>query len=185
MLKGIVRCDTCGATLTMMSSGKSLQCHNYARGVCKVSHAIVLPKNNSAVIERLKSDFEQQHFEINVAPAQQNSSSPDLSALIEREEKKLSRIREAYMAGIDTLEEYQQNKSAIQARIDELKAAAPPEPLDAAQIREIISGRINAGLEILESDETSETLKNITLRSIVDRITFIKPKGIVEIFYKI
>ena len=89
------------------------------------------------------------------------------------------------MAGIDTLEEYQQNKSAIQARIDELKAAAPPEPLDAAQIREIISGRINAGLEILESDETSETLKNITLRSIVDRITFIKPKGIVEIFYKI
>lgn len=185
MLKGIVRCDTCGATLTMMSSGKSLQCHNYARGVCKVSHAIVLPKINSAVIERLKSDFEQQHFEINVAPVQQNNTSPDLSALIEREEKKLSRIREAYMAGIDTLEEYQQNKSAIQARIDELKAAAPPEPLDAAQIREIISGRINAGLEILESDETSETLKNITLRSIVDRITFIKPKGIVEIFYKI
>lgn len=185
MLKGLVRCDSCGATLTMMSSGKSLQCHNYARGVCKVSHAITLSKINSAVIERLKSDFSNQHFEINIAPAQQSNTSPDLSALVEREEKKLSRIREAYMAGIDTLEEYKQNKSAIQARIDELKTAAPPEPLGEAQIRKIISGKIKAGLEILESDETSETLKNITLRSIVDRIIFIKPKGTVEIFYKI
>jgi DNA invertase Pin-like site-specific DNA recombinase len=185
MLKGIVRCDNCGATLVMGVGKTSLQCHNYARGACKVSHSITVKKINAAVIERLKADFEQQMFTVDVAEQKQKSAAPDLSALIEREKKKLSRIREAYMAGIDTLEEYQENKKAIQARIDELTASAPPAPLDEEQIRETISGRIQAGLQILESDETSETLKNITLRSIVDRIVYIKPKGIIEIFYKL
>lgn len=185
MMKGLVRCDNCGATLTMMSSVKSLQCHNYARGTCKVSHSITIAKINAAVIERLKSDFANQSFSVDVSEKQHKTSAPDLTALIEREEKKLSRIREAYMAGIDTLEEYQHNKKAIQDRIAELSAIAPPAPLNEEQIKETISGRISAGLEILESDETSETLKNITLRSIVDRIIYIKPKGIIEIFYKI
>lgn len=185
MLKGLVRCDSCGATLTMMSSGKSLQCHNYARGVCKVSHAITLNKINQSVIEHLKSDFTHKTFTVDVAEQKQQASTPDISALIEREEKKLSRIREAYMAGIDTLDEYQQNKKAIQQRIAELSSVAQPVPLSEEQIKETISGRITAGLEILESDETSETLKNITLRSIVGRIIYIKPKGIIEIFYKL
>lgn len=185
MLKGIVRCDSCGATLTMSAGKTSLQCHNYARGACNVSHSVTLKKINSAVIERLKADFEQQTFTLDIAEQKQKSTTPDLSVLIEREKKKLSRIREAYMAGIDTLEEYQENKKTIQARIDELTASAPPATLDEEQIRETISGRIQAGLQILESDETSETLKNITIRSIVDRIVYIKPKGIIEIFYKL
>ena len=185
MLKGIVHCDSCGATLTMSAGKTSLQCHNYARGACKISHSITIKKINAAVLERLKADFEQQTFTVDVAEQKQKSAAPDLSALIEREKKKLTRIREAYMAGIDTLEEYQENKKAVQARIDELTASAPPAPLDEEQIREAISGRIQAGLQILESDETSETLKNITLRSIVDRIVYIKPKGIIEIFYKL
>ena len=185
MLKGIVRCDSCGATLTMSAGKTSLQCHNYARGACNVSHSVTLKKINAAVIERLKADFEQQTFTLDIAEQKQKSTTPDLSALIEREKKKLSRIREAYMSGIDTLEEYQENKQAIQSRIDELTASAPPAPLDEEQIRETISGRVQAGLKILESDETSETLKNITIRSIVDRIVYIKPKGIIEIFYKL
>ncbi|MCR5708121.1 MAG: recombinase family protein [Ruminococcus sp.] len=185
MLKGIVRCDNCGATLVMGVGKTSLQCHNYARGACKISHSITIKKINAAVLERLKADFEQQTFTVDVAEQKQKSAAPDLSALIEREKKKLSRIREAYMAGIDTLEEYQENKKAVQARIDELTASAPPAPLNEEQIRETISGRIQTGLQILESDETSETLKNITVRSIVDRIVYIKPKGIIEIFYKL
>ena len=77
------------------------------------------------------------------------------------------------------------NKRRIQEHIDELKASAPPAPMTDEQIKETISGRIKSGLEILENDESSETLKNITLRSTVDKIIYFKPKGIVEIFYKL
>lgn len=185
MLKGLVRCDNCGATLTMLASGKYLQCHQYAKGACRVSHSISLKKINTTVIERLKSDFAEQAFNIDIDKQERYPTAPDLSALIEREEKKLERIREAYMAGIDTLDEYKMNKRRIQEHIDELKASAPPAPMTNEQIKEIISGRIKSGLEILENDESSETLKNITLRSTVDKIIYFKPKGIVEIFYKL
>lgn len=186
MLKGLVKCDSCGATLTMMTSHKSLQCHQYAKGVCKVSHSIRIDKINTSVIEKLKSDFDHQNFEIAVESRLPVRSSPDVAAMLEREKKKLSRIREAYEAGIDSLEEYRENKQKIQSRIDELTAQAETSaPKTEADIKELISGRIKAGLSILESDETSETLKNMTLRSFVDRIIFMKPKGIVEIFYKL
>ena len=48
-----------------------------------------------------------------------------------------------------------------------------------------LSERIRSGLEILESSETSETLKNMTLRSFIDRIVYFKPKNVIEIFYKL
>ena len=90
------------------------------------------------------------------------------------------------MIDLARLEEYRENKQKIQSRIDELTAQAEVSaPRSEADIKELISGRIKAGLDILESDETSETLKNMTLRSFVDRIIFMKPKGIVEIFYKL
>lgn len=38
MLKGLVRCSNCGATLTMQARNNGLQCHNYSRGACKVSN---------------------------------------------------------------------------------------------------------------------------------------------------
>lgn len=186
MLKGLVKCDNCGSTLTMQVSHKYLQCHQYAKGACKVSHCISLNKLNTTVIEKLKSDFNNQNFEINVESNTQENITPDVSSIIQREQKKLDRVREAYEAGIDTLEEYKENKLKIQARIAELTAQVEQAvPKSEAEIKGIISGRIKAGLDILESDETSETLKNKTLRSFIDRIVFFKPKGIIEIFYKL
>ncbi len=186
MLKGLVRCDNCGSTLTYIAASKSLQCHQYAKGACKVSHSITLKKINAAVIERLKSDFESQNFDIDFASAPAPNSSPDLTAIIEREKKKLARVREAYEAGIDTLDEYRENKQKIQARIEELEAQAnESKPQTAEDINKAIKGKIIAGLEILESEDASETLKNITLRSFVDRIIYFKPRGIIEIFYKL
>ena len=94
--------------------------------------------------------------------------------------------REAYEAGVDTLEEYKQNKLKIQARIDELtnqiKEAESNSP---EEISMAISERIQSGLKILESTETSETIKNMTLRTFIDKIVYFKAKNIIEIFYKL
>lgn len=186
MLKGLVRCDSCGSTLTYIAASKSLQCHQYAKGACKVSHGITLKKINKAVLNKLRSDFENQSFDIAFESTPAPNGAPDLTAIIEREKKKLARVREAYEAGIDTLEEYRENKQKIQARIEELEAQTnESSPQTAEDINKAIKGKIRAGLEILESENTSETLKNLTLRSFVDRIIYFKPRGIIEIFYKL
>lgn len=57
MLRGLVRCSVCGATLVQAVRGKSLQCHKYSKGQCNVSHSILTETLNEAVIDTLETDI--------------------------------------------------------------------------------------------------------------------------------
>lgn len=182
MLKGMVRCDHCGGTLIMSSTGKYLQCHNYGRGKCKVSHAISILKINAAVIDKIREDLADLDFESRVI--KQNAPKPaesPIPALIEKEERKLERVREAFEAGIDTLEEYRQNKQRITERLSALRAelteAAPAPDISAFR------GRAETSLTTLTDPCASEIIKNQTLHTFVDQIIFMKPSGRIEIVY--
>ena len=183
MLKGLVRCDHCGATLVLVSSGGYLQCHNYNRGACKVSHCISLSKLNSIVIEKMREDLADPNFDAKIRKqnAPKSADSP-LPSLIEREERKLERVREAFEAGIDTLEEYRANKKRITEQLAELRqqlAANKPQPIDTAAF----AGRVESSLVTLTDPCASEIVKNMTLRAIVEQIIYMKPSGRIEIVY--
>lgn len=185
MLKGLIRCDSCGATFRLMKSG-GLQCNGYTRGSCHTSHFVKVEKMNKAVIDKITSDLENNLFVINIEPQKLESTTPDIHAIIEREKKKLLRIREAYEAGVDTLEEYKENKKKIQGRIEELASQADLEaPASPDKNSKLISEKVRAGLSILTNPESSETLKNMTLRTFIDKIVYFRPKNIIEIFYKL
>ena len=187
MLKGLVRCDNCGATLVMCQSGASrfLQCNNYNRGKCKVSHAISVTKINPVVLEKIRADLNDQNLRLKLE-AQCAPKAPDaasrLPAIIEREEKKLLRIREAFEVGIDTLEEYRENKQRITERIAVLRqtlAEEQPPQIDTAAF----IGKVRSGLRILEDAGASEIIKNDVLHTFVEKIIFMKPSGRIEIVY--
>jgi DNA invertase Pin-like site-specific DNA recombinase len=187
MLKGLVRCDHCGATLVMCQSGASkfLQCNNYNRGKCKVSHAISVTKINPVVLEKIRADLDDQNLRLKLE-AQCAPKAPDaasrLPAIIEREERKLERIREAFEAGIDTLEEYRENKQRITERIAVLRqtlAEEQPPQIDTAAF----IGKVRSGLRILEDAGASEIIKNDVLHTFVEKIIFMKPSGRIEIVY--
>lgn len=183
MLKGLVRCDHCGATLVMPSSGTYLQCHNYNRGKCKVSHCISLSKLNNIVLEKIREDLADPNFDTKIR--KQSEPRPvdsPLPSLIEREERKLERVREAFEAGIDTLEEYRENKKRITEQLAELRrqyAADQPEQIDTAAF----AGRVESSLVTLADPCASEIIKNMTLRAVVEQIIFMKPSGRIEIVY--
>lgn len=182
MLKGLVRCDNCGATLIMSSAGHYLQCHNYGRGKCKVSHAVTVTKINQAVMEKIREDLADPDFDSRVI--KQNvpkSAESPIPALIEKEERKLERIREAFEAGIDTLDEYRQNKQRITERLSALRAElaeVAPAPDTSAFI-----GRVETSLTTLTDPCASEIIKNQVLRTFVEQIIFMKPSGRIEIVY--
>ncbi|MBP0986813.1 MAG: recombinase family protein [Oscillospiraceae bacterium] len=182
MLKGMVRCDNCGGTLVMSSTGKYLQCHNYGRGKCKVSHAISIQKINAAVLDKIREDMSDPDFESRVI--KQNvpkSAESPIPALIEKEERKLERVREAFEAGIDTLEEYRQNKQRITERLSALRtelAEVAPSPDTSA-----FMGRVETSLTTLTDTCASEIIKNQVLRTFVEQIIFMKPRGRIEIVY--
>lgn len=184
MLKGLVRCSNCGATLTLNAKAQYLQCHKYAKGACKISHSIMLKKINTLIIDRLKSDLSTGSFELNIKPREEYKKIEiPVDNLIEKECKKLDRVREAYESGVDTLEEYKINKIKINQRIKELEMMRPEE-ISQNEIIKNTEKKITATLDILENPDVSETIKNIALREILDKIIFLKPRGIIEIFYK-
>lgn len=189
MLRGLVRCDTCGSTLVLTGTKpkKYLQCCAYNHGTCNVSHCIALDKLNRAVIDKLTSDLSSDTIDINISHAAEHSQPQrsTVAALIEKEERKLERVKAAYEAGVDTLEEYRENKRKLIDRIEELRKEAHDSPAPSAQERvEAVKGRISAGLAIFSHPDLSETAKNEAMMSIVDKIVYVKPKGAIEIHYK-
>lgn len=180
MLKGLVRCSSCGATLTQAAKNVGIQCHNFARGTCKVSHYISLSKINKAVIEALESSIEQMSFEIKPQTHISPMNASDTDKLIANERKKLDRVKSAYENGIDSLEEYKENKSKILAVIKKLEAERPQakESFD----KKSYAKKVSSVLDILRSD-VSEKAKNEALRTIVDHIIFNRTESTIDIVF--
>lgn len=182
-LKGLVRCNTCGATLVYVKSANILQCHQYAKGVCPVSHGINLNTLNQMVAEALKQSLRTLSFpvepEVQAAPA-----VPDLNfdALIRGEELRRERARQAYQAGIDSLNEYRGTKEKIEKQIELYQAQkkkAAEQAIDPGQFAKTVTNV----LELFESPHVSEELKNKALKSVLRKIVFYKPEKRIELFF--
>lgn len=180
MLKGLVRCSSCGSTLTQTSRNVGIQCHSFAKGTCKVSHYISLPKINKAVLEALGSSIEHMNFNITPKSINVSPSVPDIDKLITNEMKKLERVKSAYENGIDTLEEYKANKTKIQQTIKKLQAECP-QPKESFN-KKAYAKKVSSVLDIIKSD-VSEKAKNEALRTIIDHIILHRPDTSIDIVF--
>lgn len=187
MLKGLVRCSSCGATLVMQSTAcMSMQCHNYARGTCGVSHSLSINKANKAVVSALEQAVNDLSFTVEPASIpKESTSSIDYDKLIKSEEVKLQKIKEAYLSGVDSLEEYKQNKATVQETISRLKEekeskqSTEPASID----KRIFAKKVLNVLEFIKSPDVTEQAKNEALRSIISRIIYVKPENRLDIIF--
>lgn len=187
MLKGLVRCSACGATLTMAGTKcMSMQCHRYARGQCKTSHSLSIAKANKAVIQALEDAVNDLQFNVVPTPTDRKNNGIDYQSLIEQENRKLQRCKESYVAGIDTLEEYKANKEKITAVIEALQKKSEENRLQTpATTEKQYADKVRNVIEIIKSDSVSQKLKNEALRTIIAYIIYQKPSGNLELFFYI
>ena len=185
MLKGLIRCDTCGATLCMAQVGKVryLQCHNYNRGKCRVSHGISENVANRAIIAALQQSVVNMDFNIVPQEIETPGDHTDYDRLIRAEERKLQKAKEAYLEGIDTIDEYRANKHKLQRQIDALQAERSKQqevkPFDKAEYAEKVTDVIR-----LITSDASDAAKNVAIRSIIQKIVYHKePRELVLFFY--
>ena len=189
MLKGLVRCDSCGGTMALSSavSGKSkvrtMQCCNYSRGACHTSHSITMPKIETALMEGLRKAVGAKQFTF--APAQEKKANPNLTdydKLIAVEERRLARAKEAYLAEIDSIEQYAQNKKEITERIDDLIAIRDKEIVKEIDV-EALTKKVAGVIEFIEKDDVTEQAKNEALRHIIEKIVYEKANGNLAIYF--
>ena len=184
-LRGLLRCSTCGATLTQAVGGKSYQCHRYAKGQCSVSHSVLVDNITSAIIDQLRKDAEIGDITINCKQSDQNNNELNerIEKLILAEQKKLVRIKEAYEAGIDTLDEYRENKKNIQTKIDQYKLQKFKQPKINSKAKKEFTKQIKNTVSIITSPDIPIDQKNTALKSIIEKIIYDRQNSSIQIFY--
>lgn len=190
MLQGLVRCGNCGSILTPAEKGRSLQCCRYAKGLCHQSHHIRLEKLNLAVLEGLKNDLNDLVPTEKIHIRRKRTAVPEaetaaFTRLLEKEIRRLERIKTAYESGADSLEEYQTNKTASIRRIRKLKEKLGRQNNPLSPAAPDISLSPKQTLSLLARNTTSESAKNELLKAFISHITFFRPEDAICIHYRI
>ncbi len=181
MLKGLLHCGNCGATL-VKSRNFYVQCHQYTKGRdCKVSHCVSIERAEKIIVQALQSCVKNCSFTIE--PTERTAASTiDYSALIKKEEIKLERAKKAYLAGIDSTEEYKANKDEILKAIQKLKNQLNEITAKKANIY-TYNKRCEKIFNIISDPEKSTEAKNQALRSIIRKVVFNKSEKCFFVYF--
>ncbi|WP_027399075.1 recombinase family protein [Anaerovorax odorimutans] len=180
-LSGILKCGSCDSSLTYSHTNNGFQCIKYTRGTCKPSHYVRADKIEKAILKELDHLADPGVYIENVKSI---SNFAEEKKILLKEisvlEKMLDRAKQAFLAGIDTLEEYEENKRKLQMEISvkNSKIAKLKEPaIDQSQLKK----KIQSVRAVLISD-ASIAEKNSTLHEIVEKIAFYRPEEKIRIF---
>ena len=183
-LSGLLKCSVCGATLSYTGNNKCpyFQCWKYAKGFHKSSTALSVKKAEEAVINYFEQILDGAEFTYvcKRTIADNSLQIEQLQKEIDRLSMREVRIRDAYEAGIDTLEEYKNNKERLSSDRLELTAALSqllqeeqPEEPD----KEEVLKEIRSIADILKNPDVSYEEKGTLLRSVVEQIVYDKESG--------
>lgn len=189
-LSGLVKCSSCGASLSTSVQYRhdrtyiNFQCYKYLKGKCIVSHGISEKKLVPLVLNVLKEDMSKSYIECEriekVVENQQDILDVQLKRLATRE----TRIKEAYLNGIDSLAEYKANKEEIQKEREFLLQQSQDHNKTENESNEL-PNKIRGVYDILVSDQCSKDEKQAAIRSIVKKIVFDKENKTLDFHYYI
>jgi hypothetical protein len=142
-----------------------------------------VPKIEKAFIEGLEQIIETKQFTITPKEPTKTNSTVDYNKLIAVEERKLERAKQAFLAEIDTIEQYAKNKEEITERINGLIAkrdeTAPKKEIDI----DTYTKKISEIVEFIKRSDVTEKAKNEALRTVIDKIVYEKAKGNLAIYF--
>ena len=123
-LAGLLRCSTCGGTLVFNSCERkkggyrlSYRCNQYNKGACNTSNYIRVEDIEKIVMSQLKKDYKLIQAHKGTLNIVFRSNSTNEKVILEKRLEKVSdkyiKAKEAYLAGIDSIDEYKKNKEDI------------------------------------------------------------------------
>ncbi len=186
-LNGLVRCKLCGCTL-VRNNKDFYQCNGYVKGKCSKSQLVKISTIEKTILDQIQKDFTNS-ININVKFGLNQKNTDETYILLSELEKlkeKERRIKEAYINGIDTIEEYKENKKYLETQKNMLNNQLE-KIKDKKQIKnkeEIIKEQLKTLYNILIDDKTDVQRKYEISHMIIDKIDFLRDEGILELTYK-
>jgi len=180
-LNGLIRCPYCGYTFVHSNHGY-YNCNGYSKGICR-SQNVKISLIEDAILEQLKSDFSRP---ISLEKRVKIDNKSDMSIILAQLDKlpeKEKRAKEAYINGIDSLEEYKENKANIdqqrKALEKSLKECEKPKdftPVLASKIKTVYETLIDQDIPMEEKYKLSHLL--------IDKIVYEKATNTLHLTYK-
>lgn len=185
-LSGKVRCAQCGGSYFRRSNGKghnpSFICSNYCKGKCIKPPMITEPVLEKLFLESLERFFQSNDLYRVELVAPTAPVSEDFDGQIQRIERALSRAKEAFLAEVDTLEEYKANKAFLESQLAELidkkEKARTPEP-DIPATKE----RAKSLYYLLTNSSSTLEDRQQLVESLVERVTVYPDRSISVTLY--
>ncbi|WMI81566.1 recombinase family protein [Anaerotignum sp. MB30-C6] len=191
-ISSMIKCSACQRSLVIAGRHKTsdafyLQCGGYNHGQCHVSHSLSSNRLFPALFDTLrnialgKEDTVKYHIRRFSLDTDETES---IELMISKTKQRIAKAKEAYLAGVDTLDEYRQTKIAVD---EELKTLS--EKLNTAKQKQfkpfdydLFSNKVLNVLTILQNETASMESKRASFKSIVEKVIYDKPNGSLELF---
>lgn len=185
---GVVRCADCGCTL-IFQKPRYFVCNGYVHGRCKSRQSITVDALHEAVIEKLRADSTGS-VPLRYTITRSDDTERELKALrqqAEQYDRKLARIRDAYTAGVDTLDDYRRYKEALDAQQKELRTRISEleSRVDPSQARAALNLSIAETLDKLESVDATLEQKNAAIKGLFESCIWNKATATLSITYRV
>lgn len=184
--KGLVRCKQCGCTMVTCGKNK-LRCNGYNKGKCSNSTTLLITDIYELIINNIKQVMKNgkiEHIVPNKKEKKENNQYLILQHQLEQLSDKEIRIKEAYREGIDTIDEYKENKNIILREknrlIKELENVEKPKTEN--KKKEIIENGKKV-YEILIDKNISLKEKNEVAHILINKVEYDPNSNTLELYY--
>lgn len=189
-LSGIVKCSSCGSSLVSNSLWKghstSFQCSGYNKCKCKVSHFIKTERLEAGIYEGFLKVLSSKNVTYEKVSEHSYEEKVDTAVLLKNIEDKERRIKQAYRDGIDTLEEYKDNKAILQKEREKvMEIISKQKPVQHDEDNEIMLRQIKNAYEIIKNEELDKLTRANAIRSVVSKAVYDNEKDTLDIYFRL
>lgn len=187
-LSGILRCSSCGGSINYhraierRNQSAYFTCRNYHNSACEFTQYTTVQAMEEKFFSGFLNAVENVTFEVSKIQTEEIIQLDFSEKELENLELKEKRIKRAYMDGIDTIEEYRENKKIIelerkkiQKKIKEKKDGNKSLPIEKEKYYHLI--------DMLKSDSFTVQQKNESLKSLCEKIIYDKKNEIMDFYF--
>lgn len=195
-LSGLLKCPSCGRTMiakTMYrkSNGDTyayFTCYGLSKGKCMAKNSVSSIALEPIVISALKDALETNDITytlIKQTPENQIDEETFLKEQLSNLQMKERRIKDAYRDGIDTLEEYKENKNYLLKEREEIekRLQEQKQTVSVSDGQKQMLSNIKNVYEMIVSDKFTDQEKNEALKTIIEKMVYDKENDTLKIYY--